>query len=310
MDPAEAARVCAQAARVLSQALDQEMGWVNRCSLARDLAVVAERLNPAEAARVRAQTIRVLSQGLDQEKDLQALAILAESLAAVAGRMEPAEAAGVLSQALDQQKTAYARVELAKGLAAVAGRMDLAEAARLRAETARTCIQPLVGFDEVDWRHIVDPLSMVIQPLNSEAATRAARVLARQVVSNPDQCDSEVLERFFTHVPRPQVSPRAPAIVSAIGVSANGPVLSLPLLPAAGEPLPCRFSTQDLIELLKMPTCIGEVRRVVLDQLGHRYVRQFATHWDFVRYAQQQGLNLDFATPPQRPDRKLPPLFE
>jgi len=31
--------------------------------------------------------------------------------------------------------------------------------------------------------------------------------------------------------------------------------------------------------------------------------------WDFVRYAQQQGLDLDFTTPPKRPDRKLPPLF-
>jgi hypothetical protein len=63
--------------------------------------------------------------------------------------------------------------------------------------------------------------------------------------------------------------------------------------------------------LLKMPTCVAEVlRRVILDQLGNRYGRRFATHWDFVRYAPQQGLNLDFTAPPKRPDRKLPPLFE
>jgi hypothetical protein len=46
-----------------------------------------------------------------------------------------------------------------------------------------------------------------------------------------------------------------------------------------------------------MPACVGPVRRVILDQLGNRY-------------GQEQGLNLDFTTPPQRPDRKLPPLFE
>jgi hypothetical protein len=40
-----------------------------------------------------------------------------------------------------------------------------------------------------------------------------------------------------------------------------------------------------------------------------RYGGRFDTHWDFVRYAQQQGLDLDFTTPPKRPDRKLPPLF-
>jgi hypothetical protein len=62
-------------------------------------------------------------------------------------------------------------------------------------------------------------------------------------------------------------------------------------------------------DLLKMPTCVREVRRVILDQLGNRYRRRFDTHWDFVRYAQEQRLDLDFTTPPVRPQRKLPPLF-
>lgn len=55
---------------------------------------------------------------------------------------------------------------------------------------------------------------------------------------------------------------------------------------------------------------VGPARCVILGQLGNRYGRRFDTHWDFVRHAQQQGLNLDFTTPPKRPDRKLPPLFE
>ncbi len=58
-----------------------------------------------------------------------------------------------------------------------------------------------------------------------------------------------------------------------------------------------------------MPTCVREVRRVILDHIGNRYRRRFDTHWDFVRYAQPQGLDLDFTTPPKRPERKLPPLF-
>jgi hypothetical protein len=86
--------------------------------------------------------------------------------------------------------------------------------------------------------------------------------------------------------------------------------MSLSLLPAVGEPPPCRLSTQDLVDLLEMPTCVGQVRRVILDQLGNRYRRRFDTHWDFVRYAHEQRLDLDFTTPPKRPDRKLPPLFQ
>ncbi len=49
--------------------------------------------------------------------------------------------------------------------------------------------------------------------------------------------------------------------------------------------------------------------RVVLDPLGNRYRRRFDTHWDFVCYAQQQRLYIDFTTPPKRPERKLPLLF-
>ncbi len=53
---------------------------------------------------------------------------------------------------------------------------------------------------------------------------------------------------------------------------------------------------------LKLPTCIGPARRVVLDQLGNRYRRRFADAWQFVRFAQEQHLDLDFTSPPQRPE--------
>jgi hypothetical protein len=118
------------------------------------------------------------------------------------------------------------------------------------------------------------------------------------------------LERFLTKDTHPPIDQQAIAIAGALGIAAPGPTLNLPVLQAAGQPLPCRLSTQDLVELLKMPTCVAELRRVILNQLGNRYGWRFDTHWDFVRYAQEQKLNLDFTTPPQRPDPKLPPLFE
>jgi hypothetical protein len=87
-----------------------------------------------------------------------------------------------------------------------------------------------------------------------------------------------------------------------------GPLSLLATLPPAAEPLPCRLTDQQLVDLLKMPTCFGPVRQVVLQHLGNRYRRTFANHWVFVRFAQERGLNLDFTTPPKRPQPGPLPL--
>jgi hypothetical protein len=66
------------------------------------------------------------------------------------------------------------------------------------------------------------------------------------------------------------------------------------------------LTAQQLVELLKTPTCIGEARRLVLDHLGRRSRRHFAGAWEFVRFAQEQHLALDFTSPPQRPEPTAP----
>jgi hypothetical protein len=201
---------------------------------------------------------------------------------------------------LAREKVLLARQQLSVGLAGAVERLEPTEVARLCAEAARSCNQALdQGPEPYAFPFALERVSVLLQPLDGESAARAARALASRIVFDPDNSSiangidgltpwfaPEVLERVLTNRARPRVQQRADA-----------------------EPLPCRLSTQDLVELLKMPTCVAEVRRVVLDQLGNRYCRQFETHWDFVRYAQENGLKLDFTTPPQRPDRKLPPLF-
>jgi hypothetical protein len=89
------------------------------------------------------------------------------------------------------------------------------------------------------------------------------------------------------------VSSAAPSLEGALEAAAR----------IAAEPYPCRLTTQELVDLLKMPTCFGAARRVVFDHLGNRYNRSFVNHWAFVRYATDQNLNLDFTTPPRRPQQ-------
>jgi hypothetical protein len=213
---------------------------------------------------------------------------------------------------------------LTEGLAAAAGRLRPNEAARTCAAAIQSYVQALEqrsGFLDAQ-NDAAHRLATLLGPLDGVGADHAARALARWLVCNPDLLYNDqtmpvpgtfnpaALERFLTKRTRPQVQRRIAALMVAVGTSAPGPALALPLLPAAGEPLPCRLNTQDLVELLKMPTCAREVRRVILNQLGNRYGRRFDTHWDFVRYAQERKLNLDFTTPPKRPDRNLPPLFK
>jgi hypothetical protein len=69
------------------------------------------------------------------------------------------------------------------------------------------------------------------------------------------------------------------------------------------EPLPCRLSTEELVNLLKQPTCLGQARRVILDYLEYRYHRTFRDHWEFVEYAREQLPDLDLIAPPKRPGR-------
>ena len=82
----------------------------------------------------------------------------------------------------------------------------------------------------------------------------------------------------------------------------SAPLVTVSAAGIAAHPFPCRLTTQELVELLKMPTCFGPARRVVLDHMGNRYGRRFINHWAFVRFAREQNLDVDFTTPPKRPD--------
>jgi hypothetical protein len=72
----------------------------------------------------------------------------------------------------------------------------------------------------------------------------------------------------------------------------------------SAEVIPCCLKTQQIVDLLKMPTVVGDTRRMLLDQLEGIHGRRFANHWEFVRFAQEAGLKLDFTSPPRRPDPK------
>jgi hypothetical protein len=99
------------------------------------------------------------------------------------------------------------------------------------------------------------------------------------------------------------ISRRAAVVAGAVGTAPGFAASSLAPLGSAVEPLPSRFSTQQLVDLLKTPTCVAPARRPILDYLEFRYGRPFHDQWEFVEYAGANLPEIDLTTPPKRPGR-------
>ncbi|HVS36683.1 MAG TPA: hypothetical protein VMS17_14075 [Gemmataceae bacterium] len=53
-----------------------------------------------------------------------------------------------------------------------------------------------------------------------------------------------------------------------------------------------RLTEQQLVDLLKMPTCVQSARQVIVRQLGWQCGQTFADKWDFVDWARQHRPDL------------------
>jgi tRNA A-37 threonylcarbamoyl transferase component Bud32/uncharacterized protein YjeT (DUF2065 family) len=297
------------AARRLTDALEKETDRSMRSALAEALGAVAARMGP-EAAEAAA---RRLTDALEKEQDFNVQRWLADALAAVAARMGPAAVdavAGRLTDALVKEKDPNARYWLAEAMRVVAARMgsDAAEAAARRLTDAlEKETDPHVRFA------LSRVLAAVAARLGPDAAAAAARRLIDSFVgvnggvnsssSSPLLVDSllrlQGLPSQDGSDPRPVLASQAVAVwMSPFPHPGHAAALA-----RAAQPFPSRFTTQQLVDLLKMPTCIGPARGVVLGVLGQRYDRVFADQWDFVEYAEKHLPDIDLKTPPKRPGK-------
>jgi hypothetical protein len=236
-------------------------------SLAEDLSAVAARMEPGAAARASAEAAASLNQALTKTYEPFALQSLAQGLSAVAGRLGPEEAtqaAATLYQALSKTNDHEALLRLARALSTVAARLEPEEAARASARAAATLTQAMSTTNE---RFTLEPVAEGLSAALGDGR-RAKRI--------------EAVVAIIGLVYDSQGLPGTPA-----------------LLRMAAEPFARRLSDQQVVELLKQPLCVGAARRAVLGHLGMRHGRAFADRWEFVRFAEEQRLGLDFITPPQ-----------
>jgi hypothetical protein len=206
-------------------------------------------------------------------------------------RMASADAVGILVAALKAAANPPGRTRLARILFATMGRLDDAEADRV-------CDQLIGSLDGDSFNSIAPEL---LGQFNTGRARALARDLASRMCSEPG-FDTDAFSRILIDTSREQRARRATRMSASAGPGLEGMLEAWVRISA--QPFPCRLTTQELVELLKMPTCFGGARRIVLDHLGNRFRRRFVNHWAFVRFAAEQKLGLDFTTPPKRPDPK------
>jgi hypothetical protein len=265
-------------------------------ALAYVLATMAGRLEPAEALRVSRLLGELLIRsletnwtGLGWSPEMSLLR--AQGLILIAGRLAPDEGARMLIAALEKETELPAYQELARGLSVVAERLDPGKLQEM--------CSPLLEYTlRRRWFGFVANLLPLV---DSEKAALYANRLARWICSG--SVPGMGVDALLTRANPQEVNRRAATTTAAIGLASSGPLAALAALRLTSDPLPCWLSTQDLVDLLKMPTCFGENRQIVLRHLGNRYGRTFADHWEFVRFAQEQGLDLDLTSPPKRPAR-------
>ncbi len=307
MDATDASRTCGRTAKTVAGALDHDMDAYSRLLVASALSAVAVRMDPTEASRICGQAAKILAEALERSTDASERSWLASALSEVAGRMDPTEAsricgqaAKILAEALERSTDASERSWLASALSEVAGRMDPADASRICSGVIRSSMQKLVTRAPAGGPWGDPSLSpLLLRYVDRASAKALACEVSMGLVSKRNLNESrwsEVLDDSSTA----EINRRAGFTAIALGQAISG---QFPWAgEAAAQPFPCRLTTQELVELLKMPTCFGPARRVVLDHLGNRHGRRFDNHLAFVRFAREQGLELDFTTPPRRPD--------
>ncbi len=237
---------------------------------------------------------------MSKRTDSNDLHSLSLGLVALAARLEPKEAARIvamLTPLMSKSTDQYVLGAMSESLSAVAVRLEPKEAA----EAASTLAQALGKMSDP---RVVQPLLQGLSLVTARLEPKEAAAILTQALSqttDPLALGSlpAVLRR---EAPAVTLQRLTSATAGVAGLAGPGlPVAPLVCILPALDPMPPPLPAQTLVDLLKHPLCVGEPRRLVLEQLARHDNRPFADQWEFVEYVHQQKLDLDLKTPLQRP---------
>jgi hypothetical protein len=182
-------------------------------------------------------------------------------------RGAPRGAADEEDEAMAKTREPWALVNLAVALSALAVRLEPGEASGLTARAARLLTEAMgkTSGDQALYP-LACGLSMLAVRLEPAEVMKAARVVVGAMGRITDTAAlaslAEALSALAGKLEPGEASSRAILAARAIGERLSPPtrLSGLATLLQASRLPPCRFSPQELVELLKMPTCVGPAR--------------------------------------------------
>jgi hypothetical protein len=278
-------------------------------SLSEALTGVSARLDAVGAAAHAAKAAEAIVAALAKTTDPYVLSSLSQNLAAVSARLAPDRAAAHAAKAAEALVAAMARTTdltalhyLSQALTAVSARLDVAGAAK--AAEAIVAVMAVTSHP-----YTLSYLSQVLMAVGGRlgaaaAATHAAKagealVAALPRTSNPTAllCLSKGLTTVSTRLDAAGAAKAAEALVVAMTKPIDPAVLSS--LSQALEAMGERLSTAQVLTTLRHPLAVGPSQRALLNVLDHRTHRTFRNTWDFLDWANSDGVELLPPSPPR-----------
>jgi hypothetical protein len=235
----------------------------------------AKRLGPEEAAAVR-KALDALGKAVDRDTP----PVFAAVVAALAARLEAKDAAAAGRKLLDRMARPadpYILAACAAAVAALAGRMDKDEARKVAAQAAARLLDPLAKeANSFGVYSLCSRLAMLARWLRPEDAAAAAKGVLNVIAKATDPGGLAALADAVTALADRMPAEEGRKVAAAAVVRLLNGVARAPFPPTRLEWLDTVLargdwhSTEDLVEVLKQPTCVGPARVAVLRELRRR----------------------------------------
>jgi hypothetical protein len=202
--------------------------------------------------------------------------------------------------------SAQLKVEVARRFAAHAAELLAKRMAKVTnsAEDPGREIGAALASEELGW--LAEALAVVSGRLGADEAAPVAEHLVEPMakVTRPDnlchlaEAFAAVSARLRADEARRLAAPFAKRLLKQVAVATHPG--DLERLAKAAALMSAHLHEQDLVDILKVPLCVGRSRDAVLLQLGQRTNRQFKDLWDFIDWVRANDPDIDLNSPPRR----------